>query len=275
MDTGQVVFRTYTTLGSAIAALPEPLALGLGNVVGDVLYRVRHEHRIMVKANLPSRPRSGRRRRPTPRSVGPPFLPRLRPLLGGGSTPSRHVARRGRPAHVRRRAPPPPRGVGGRQGHDPGPPPHRQLGVRRRVPGDPGPADDGRGRADRTAGPLRLLRRAARRHGPHHRAARRAVGGHPAVDPAQRRPRRAPVRPGHRGHRHRGRVLRRADDHARRSRPPWPCGPGPRCAREPSTAVPVATIGPWSSPRSTPPDPVRCGPTSSASPRRSPPASRV
>jgi KDO2-lipid IV(A) lauroyltransferase len=52
VDTGQVVFRTYTTLGSAIAALPEPLALGLGNVVGDVLYRVRHEHRIMVKANL-------------------------------------------------------------------------------------------------------------------------------------------------------------------------------------------------------------------------------
>ena len=52
MDTGQVVFRTYTTLGSAIAVLPEPLALGLGNVVGDVLYRVRHEHRIMVKANL-------------------------------------------------------------------------------------------------------------------------------------------------------------------------------------------------------------------------------
>ena len=52
MDKGQVVFRTYTTLGSAIAALPEPLALGLGNMVGDVLYRVRHEHRAMVKANL-------------------------------------------------------------------------------------------------------------------------------------------------------------------------------------------------------------------------------
>jgi KDO2-lipid IV(A) lauroyltransferase len=52
MDTGQVVFRTYTTLGSCIAALPEPMALGLGNVVGDVLYRVRHEHRAMVKANL-------------------------------------------------------------------------------------------------------------------------------------------------------------------------------------------------------------------------------
>ena len=52
MDTGQVVFRTYTTLGRCIAALPEPVALGLGNVVGDVLYRVRHEHRAMVKANL-------------------------------------------------------------------------------------------------------------------------------------------------------------------------------------------------------------------------------
>ena len=52
MDTGHVVFRTYTTLGSCIAALPEPLALGLGNVVGDVLYRVRRQHRDMVKANL-------------------------------------------------------------------------------------------------------------------------------------------------------------------------------------------------------------------------------
>ena len=52
MDTGQVVFRTYTTLGRCIAALPEPVALGLGDMVGDVLYRVRHEHRAMVKANL-------------------------------------------------------------------------------------------------------------------------------------------------------------------------------------------------------------------------------
>lgn len=47
-----MVFRTYTTLASCIAALPEPVALGLGNVVGDVLFRVRHEHRTMVKANL-------------------------------------------------------------------------------------------------------------------------------------------------------------------------------------------------------------------------------
>ena len=52
MDKGQVVFRTYTTLGRCLSALPEPVALGLGNVVGDVLYRVRHEHRAMVSANL-------------------------------------------------------------------------------------------------------------------------------------------------------------------------------------------------------------------------------
>jgi lauroyl/myristoyl acyltransferase len=52
MDMGQVVFRTYTTLGSCISALPETVALGLGDVVGDVLYQVRHEHRAMVKANL-------------------------------------------------------------------------------------------------------------------------------------------------------------------------------------------------------------------------------
>ena len=52
MDTGQVVFRTYTTLARCLAALPEPVALGLGDVVGDVLYRVRREHRETVTANL-------------------------------------------------------------------------------------------------------------------------------------------------------------------------------------------------------------------------------
>jgi KDO2-lipid IV(A) lauroyltransferase len=52
MNKGQAVFRTYTTLGRCLSALPEPVALGLGNVVGDVLYRVRHEHRAMVTANL-------------------------------------------------------------------------------------------------------------------------------------------------------------------------------------------------------------------------------
>ena len=52
MDKGQAVFRTYTTLARCIAALPEPVALGLGGLVGEVLFRVRHEHRAMVTANL-------------------------------------------------------------------------------------------------------------------------------------------------------------------------------------------------------------------------------
>ena len=52
MDKGHAVFRTYTTLARCIAALPEPVAIGLGHAVGDVLYRVRHEHRAMVSANL-------------------------------------------------------------------------------------------------------------------------------------------------------------------------------------------------------------------------------
>ena len=52
MDTGRAVFRTYTTLARCISALPEPVALGLGRTVGDVLFRVRHEHRAMVTANL-------------------------------------------------------------------------------------------------------------------------------------------------------------------------------------------------------------------------------
>ncbi|HVC68187.1 MAG TPA: phosphatidylinositol mannoside acyltransferase [Acidimicrobiales bacterium] len=52
MDKGQAVFRTYTTLARCIAALPEPVALGLGNVVGEVLFRVRHEQRTQVAANL-------------------------------------------------------------------------------------------------------------------------------------------------------------------------------------------------------------------------------
>ncbi len=52
MDKGHAVFRTYTMLARGIAALPEPIALGLGDVVGDVLFRVRHEHRAQVSANL-------------------------------------------------------------------------------------------------------------------------------------------------------------------------------------------------------------------------------
>ena len=52
VNKGQAVFRTYTTLGRCLAALPEPVALGVANVVGDVLFRVRHEHRPMVSDNL-------------------------------------------------------------------------------------------------------------------------------------------------------------------------------------------------------------------------------
>ncbi len=52
MNQGQVVYRTYTTLARGLAALPEPVALGLGNRVGDLLFAVRGEQRRMVSANL-------------------------------------------------------------------------------------------------------------------------------------------------------------------------------------------------------------------------------
>ena len=52
MNKAQAVFRTYTTLGRCLAALPEPLALGVASVAGDVAFRVRNEHRAMVSTNL-------------------------------------------------------------------------------------------------------------------------------------------------------------------------------------------------------------------------------
>ncbi len=48
----QAVFRTYTTLSRCLAALPRPVALGVANVVGDVMFKVRHQHREMVVNNL-------------------------------------------------------------------------------------------------------------------------------------------------------------------------------------------------------------------------------
>ncbi len=52
MNKGQVIFRTYTTLARLLAALPEPVAMGVGSAVGDVLFTVRGEQRRMVSNNL-------------------------------------------------------------------------------------------------------------------------------------------------------------------------------------------------------------------------------
>jgi lauroyl/myristoyl acyltransferase len=49
---GQLRFRTYATLGRGLASLPEPVALAGANLVGDVLYRFRHDQRAMVTNNL-------------------------------------------------------------------------------------------------------------------------------------------------------------------------------------------------------------------------------
>ena len=52
MNKGQAVFRTYTTLGACLAALPEPVAMAMANRVGDALFRVRRDQRSTVSANL-------------------------------------------------------------------------------------------------------------------------------------------------------------------------------------------------------------------------------
>lgn len=52
MTRDRLVFRTYTTLSRGLAALPEPVALGVATMVGDVLFRVRHDRRRMVVNNL-------------------------------------------------------------------------------------------------------------------------------------------------------------------------------------------------------------------------------
>jgi len=52
VNKGQAVFRTYSTLGRALATLPEPMALGVANLVGDVLFTVRTDHRRQVSDNL-------------------------------------------------------------------------------------------------------------------------------------------------------------------------------------------------------------------------------
>ncbi len=52
MNKAQLVFRTYTTLGRCLSALPEPVALGVANAVADVRFQVRADQRRMVSENL-------------------------------------------------------------------------------------------------------------------------------------------------------------------------------------------------------------------------------
>jgi phosphatidylinositol dimannoside acyltransferase len=52
VNRGEAKFRIYTTLQRGIAALPEPVALGVARVVGDVLFEVQRDDRTMVEKNL-------------------------------------------------------------------------------------------------------------------------------------------------------------------------------------------------------------------------------
>ena len=190
-----------------------------------------------------------------PRPVGTPFVSGLRSLLGGRGPARDHAAERGRPADVRRRVSHHLRGGHGpRQGRHHGATAHRELGVRRRVPRHPGPADDRRWPSGSNRPELFdffVEQRAAM--GLTIVPLDPALGGRPAVHPAGRGAGRAAVRPGHRGHRHRGRVLRRDDDHAGRAGHAGAADRSHAGAPAPSTAARAATTGPSSSRRSTPP----------------------
>jgi lauroyl/myristoyl acyltransferase len=48
----RLTFQIYSTLGRALAAVPEPVALGIAGLVGDVMHQVRHDHRRDVEQNL-------------------------------------------------------------------------------------------------------------------------------------------------------------------------------------------------------------------------------
>ncbi len=52
MNKDRAVFRLYTTLGRALGALPEPLALWAAARVGDVMFVLRRQHREMITRNL-------------------------------------------------------------------------------------------------------------------------------------------------------------------------------------------------------------------------------
>jgi KDO2-lipid IV(A) lauroyltransferase len=52
MSDGRLRYRSYVVLGRALAAVPEPVALGGAHVVGDVLFHLRPDQRAQVAANL-------------------------------------------------------------------------------------------------------------------------------------------------------------------------------------------------------------------------------
>ncbi len=52
MQRGDVTYHTYRGLGGVLARLPEPVALGAASLVGQALYRVRHDHRAAITRNL-------------------------------------------------------------------------------------------------------------------------------------------------------------------------------------------------------------------------------
>ncbi len=233
MDKGQAVFRTYTTLARCIAALPEPVALGLGNVVGEVLFRVRHEHRAQVAANLARVLGAGAddavvldlwARRS--------FREYARYWVEGARLPgidpdevTRHVVADGL-HHLHDGVSPPGKGcilalphIGSWE----------YGGAFLATQGLPMTAV-----AERIEPPelFDYFVEPAGGDGAQHRAARQALGRDAARGAAGREARRPAVRPRHRGHRHRGGILRRADDHAGgpgHPRPAHRCHPVHRC----------------------------------------------
>lgn len=52
MDKGQAQYHLMTTAARGLSALPEPVALATAALVGEVLFRVRPDHRAMVSRNL-------------------------------------------------------------------------------------------------------------------------------------------------------------------------------------------------------------------------------
>jgi lauroyl/myristoyl acyltransferase len=52
VNKGRVVFHLYTSLGRALGALPEPVALWAAARVGDVMFVLRRQHRDMITRNL-------------------------------------------------------------------------------------------------------------------------------------------------------------------------------------------------------------------------------